>query len=340
MKEREIRQTLINEINILIRNVNNMPNSKERDFLILKIDAKLSFMYYAEYIKLHEYQGLWKKITRNSDKRYQRQNEMFTTFYNNNELLSKIYSKEIEDFNPHHLKKYDAKVNPDIMNNMVDSFLEYLDIKSMFKRIKENNMFIKGSSKVIEGECIDNYDELSYIVLGRAKKDEMDYYLNLIHEIGHAYTNKVLHQKDNHFYGYEIYREFISITFVLMFLNYVKEKKVMPSNKIDGIIKNYETVKKYSLYLGQIVCETIKEISRVNHMSYQKYAMIVNSISEDIPVDIHYSSIGHIVASRLFNEYTQDKEGFIENLPYLIHDISKMDFNEILSEYTKNEKAK
>lgn len=335
-----IRQTLINEISVLIRKVNNMPNGKERDFLILKIDAKLSFMYYAEYIKLYEYQGLWKKITRNNDKCYQRQNEVFTAFYNDNIELSKMYDDEIGEFDLHHIKRYDVKVNPNIMNNLVDSFLEYLDIKSIFKQIKDNNMFIKGSSRVIEGECIDNYDELSYIVLGRNPKDEMEYYINLIHEIGHAYINKIIHQNNMQFLGYEVYREIFSNLFVLMFLDFVNEKKVMPSNKIDGIIKNYETVKKYNLYLGQIVCETIKEISRVNHMSYQKYAMIVNSISEDIPVDIHYSSIGHIVASRLFNEYKQDKKGFIENLPYLIRDISKMDFNEILSVYIKKQKTK
>ena len=67
MSEKEKKQNLITKVNVMIRKANGMCGGTERNKLIYEIDALLSFMYYAEYIKINDYQELWKKICLNSD---------------------------------------------------------------------------------------------------------------------------------------------------------------------------------------------------------------------------------------------------------------------------------
>lgn len=335
MNEKEKRQNLITNVYLMIRKVKAMNNNKERTKLLYEIDALLSFMYYAEYIKLNEYQDIWNKIGNREDTRYKRRNMVFKELYLHNDELCNIYENNLKKYNITNMKYNNTKVNPSLLNTMVLNFFSKMGCLELFNEIKALSMFRRGSSRIVDGICIDNFNT-SYIVIGQFPDNKIEYYTNLVHEMGHAYANKILNEVRFDFYDNEIYREVIALFFVRAFTDYLEKEKAVTNDVIKKIKKNNEIISYYNLTLAKKASDTIKDGGRVNHISYKKYIELI----KDSKIDpyIHHYAIGDMIANKLFLEYLSDEKAFILDLPYLIRKISNLDFDEILEKYCRDEK--
>ncbi len=288
MNEKEKRQNLITKVHLMIREVNKMASSNRRLVLIHQIDALASFMYYAGFIKLHEYQNFLKKISHNEEISlcHRRANEVFMDLFNNNELLMKVYGLVDSVANN---KKYDTSINYNEMCLVFNDFLREMNLDSLFKDIKDKDMFKKG---VIRSICINNIDS-SYIVIGNVSKNDFEYFRELIHEISHAYVNKELNKNKIIYYDGEIYQEIIPILLEKIFIDYLVRNKILDNNKLRNIILKEKLIGSYNIEMAMEVSIIIKkDFRKVNHMNFLNYKKLIGNINPFI----HHYALGYLIA--------------------------------------------
>ena len=339
MSEREKRQNLITKAYLMIREINNMPKSNRRLTLIHKVDALASFMYYIGYLNLREYHDILNKIIQNDEISmcHKRQNEVFINLFENNNLLLQEYQESLEDFNGIKIKKHDTKVNYEKVYGVFVDFLKHLDIYSMYKEMIKSDMIKSGSKKakvniMQDGICIDNVGS-SYIVLGNLDKNNFDYFSALIHELGHAYVNKIIGKEKLNYYDGEIYREIIPILFERMFVDYLFKSRALDNNKMQNIVLSKEIIAYYNLLLARDAASVIKrDYKSVNHMNYLNYSKLLSNKGDDVTPFIHHYALGYLISSKLFDDYKKDDELFIEELPSIIRDLSKLDVENLLKQ--------
>ena len=259
-------------------------------------------------------------------------NQVFTDLYKNNVLLKNKYDEVLNLFELYKKTMYDSSCNMNVVNDSLKEFLKIIDCDRLYNDIKENEMFVHGSKNVFENICIDNID-LSYIVLGRESKNKIEYYLNLLHSIGHAYANRVLQMHQFGYYDSLITREIIPILFELMFIDYLKSNHILDNNKIYGIMRNQQLKGIYNVHCANIICLAILNSNIIKNIDAKKYQELTSGLNSNINEYTHHLAIGFIIANNLVNEYKKNGKDFIKDLPYIVMDMSKLNIQNLMDKY-------
>lgn len=334
MGEKEKRQNLKSKLYVMVRKVNALKPSNERMKAIYELDALASFMYQAAMINLKEYQDIMGKIIHNGELNYinKRRKQVFNELFIQNDKLEALYQEVKPLFSDVDMKKRDTSVKQNTLEEALNNFLQSIDVFNLWKNIKENERFYLGSKNVLNGVCIDGIDK-SYIVLGKLDRNDIMYYLVLVHELGQAYANKMVQSEKINFYDGELYREIIPETFVRMFLDFLKKNKLLDYNKLNNINLNYQAIDKYNIMLASDVCKEVGEYYYSLKSSYEDYLKIVCSCENSPSPFIQHSALGKIASFKLNYFYQQNEKEFLQELPYLTRRLSHLSLKEIIDNY-------
>ena len=325
-----MKDEIYNEINLKIININAMQDSKEKDKEIAKLISYATYMYYTGNLEGSNYRLL---LTNLKDKKRQDiinnyENNRIKNFIKYNDELINYFYLIYYRYQKYNLDYIDDYIDYKNISFAMNEFLKYLNIYDLFHNLLDNKMIGKSSIINESNLTINNYDN-SYIVIGNFLKHNLLYYDLFVHEIGHAYVNKIL--KDRKIYNpNSLYKEIIPITFERIFIDYLKENNLINLGDLKRLIINEETMRLVELSYTLKTCDVLKndEYQLINNDIFK-----INDIKEIYSFDYHYYAIANIVSIYLLNIYKQDKEKFINNLPSIINEISAITLKSVFSKY-------
>ena len=356
-KGRGERQGWISDIYLRIRDLNASTEKEPRNILIKQLSNEVTFVYYKNLLNGTEYRRILDRILANEERKYEamEKNAIYRRLAYNNSALDEIYTKvrciyESYDFYYHNLS-----FNEKELEEAFTMFLDYVGLSGLYGDIKQNQMFLYGANKIKKnqkGLCLPD-KELSYIVIGQIRSDRMEYYMNLIYEIALAYVNRVLYDSANkpinlgpsfytmekdtkinklNFDEYKCFYYFFPPTFCRMFFDFLLEKKLFDITKINLMRANNEIVNYERLLEASEICSYIERKAQ-KVPDAKRYQEIIRHIGRDISPFIQQEVLGIIASCKLFLDYRDGKEEFIEDLPYIIKKTRKLALSKLLNTY-------
>lgn len=342
---------LLNELELLIDKANSKEENTTDIILLRKINAIIQCMRLLGFNSKEERQNLAQKI-----KGYSEYLDIILTNNekNNNELIK---------YNNILLKKYlelyqyyqnvegaykETNVNQTRMKKATYEFLEMMGCMQLYEEMNNKEMIIRFNAEN-QNWCIDNYG-LSYILLSDISENDSRYYTNLVHEMGHAFSNYILKNEDDWKCDIPVYGEIISYMFERIFFQFIYDNSFLSLDELRKIIAHFEAVKVNSLYYGigtsQIIESKKYSITKDGHVMPTE-DWINNSKSKSIFSNVeniddytpwislirHPYIVGSMASIKLVLEYMKDNKDFISKLPETIMSISKLPTNQLIEKY-------
>lgn len=325
------REDILEKIEDLINNANSLKEGYNRDLFIGKIKSYITFLLYTNNINGVEFYVFLNKI--NSNKRDNKINQFdevrINNLIKNNNLLMKYYDEVINIYDKYDLDYVDDYCHYSNISLGMISFLKYVNIYDLFKKILENKMIGKSYYHGEYNLTINNYDD-SYIVIGNFSKDSLFYYTFFVHEMGHVLVNNVL--KEKRLYSPTIlFGEVIPILLERMFIIYLENNKFISDEEITRLKINIEANRSFEMIWTYETCDIIKN---KNYILDNVNVITVPDINSKYhTLDNHYYAIANIVSISLLDEYKSNPNLFIRNLPNLILKLSTMTLKDLINNY-------
>ena len=326
----------LNKLNKMIENVNRIDNFKKRCELSYKISSYGSFIYYSGYISKDEFNKAMNKIINDpiEELYYKERNREIYKLVSNNDTLNMFYYKVLSLYpNSNNEIVNNYSINKNIYNEFVE-FLKYINFYSLYKELDSKHMISYTSNVLGYSICINNHND-SYIVMH--ENNQLNKYITLVHEISHAFENRILRKKRKIF-DTCITSEIISITFARIFIEYLNENNVLKNDEINIIKNNLEINYLNFIKWAFLITESIKynafDINDYDINLYIKNNETTRSLTD------HNYSLGFIASFFHLNNWKNDDVNFLKNLPDMIHMIDNMDLSEIIDFYNNLELIK
>ena len=293
---------------------------------IHRISALSAYLYYTGVLNNDYFSNVVDFIRSDleEDKSYIiERDKVIDDLLNNNMLLNNFFRSTLMIYWKYNIKTIEDNINIDIEKEFND-FIKYMNLSKLYNDLKSNNCISNKADKLKHSICIDAQDE-SYIVL--KSKNPFYEYLDLSHEIAHAYENKVL-SKYNRTFDAPYNIELLSITFNRIFIEYLYLIEKINDDEYNILLNNFEdnyyNFLRISLFISDGICSNQYKISDYDISIFLESDIINRSLT-----DYNYA-IGRIGSFYLFNEWQKSDTRFIKEIPNIIDDIYHMDINSLI----------
>ena len=314
-----------------IKEVNNINNRHIKIEKIHHISAYGAYLYYTGLINSFEFTNAITCIKNDLEEiSYQEESDIYINYLlDDNLLLNDLFRKHLMIYWKYRISQEESEINIDIENEF-NEFLKYMNCYELYNNINKKNNISYNSKILKHSACLDDRDN-SYIII--VNKNKFYEYLDLSHEIAHAYENKVLSKYKRYFESpYNV--EILSITFNRIFIEYLHENGKISYNDYVSILSDFETNYYYfiksSLFISDSIIEGYYDIKDYDISIYHEENIINKSLT-----DYNYA-IGRICAFKLLDDWQKDDILFIRNIPNLINEIYHMNISDIVKSYGNN----
>ena len=319
----------LDKLNRMIDNINKINDDDKRYEYFYKISSYGSFIYYSGYISKDEFNRAMGKITNDpiEELYYKERNKEIYKLVANNDILDVFYYKILSLYPNSNIN---SVINHEISRNIYNEFIEflkYVNFYSLYEELNNKHMISYTSNVLDYSICINNHDD-SYIVMH--ENNQLNKYITLVHEIAHAFENRILKEKKKIF-DTCITSEIISITFARIFIEYLNKNNVLKDNEIN-IIKhnleiNYLNFIKWSFLITESIKYNAFDINNYDINLYIKSNATTRSLTD------HNYSLGYIASFSNLDKWKNDDTSFLKDLPDMIHVIDNMDLAEVIDFY-------
>ena len=322
--EKESFQRLLS----MVQNANKIYNKNDKCEAIHKIVAYGSYIYYTGEISNKEFNEALRDVHNDfiDECYYTERNKCLDELLENNKMLNEFFKEVFLCYSNFNLNIINENINKKIKKEFID-FLKYFNCYDLFCKLKDNNCIAYQSKVIRHSVCIDNR-ELSYIVI--KPSNSFHQYLDLVHEFGHAYENKILSNYRKYF-DLSYSSEIISIIFNRIFIEYLFINEAITKEEYLKLLANFELCYYQFVHTSLFITNSIKS-------GYYKIGDFDISIFCDDDIvnhsftDYNYA-IGRIICFKLFNDWEKNDLDFIKQLPKLIVDINSMDIVGLIKNY-------
>ncbi len=322
-------------INMIVE-VNRTENVEKKAILMNRTYSFGQFCFYSKRISSVEYIMAFSKLKDNSREKIVEEayNRDYQNLIDNNEVLSAFYKKYLklggDFFNCPEVDMKSVYNSKYKIYGLFREFIKYMNCDRLYYSLLGKKK-ISFSSRLKYDFCIDDrYD--SYILIH--DRDQFNRYFSLSHELGHAYNNRVMCNRDEDFlptYSQEI----ISLLFQRIFKEFINhDNKLSEKNKHDFNIW-FESILMDKILLASYVTDVVKsgEYYIFDREIYKKYEWGKTRCE----MDIHNYAIGNIVSMNLLNEWRKEDSYFIKHLPELIQFIFSLELDKLINQYDNEE---
>ena len=290
-----------------------------------------SFLYYTGKISYEEFLNACYSINCNDQyiKYDEERMKNINLLLDNNYILNNLFRNNIINYWKYDINKQDDNIDLDISKEFIE-FLKYANFYELYLRIKNSNHIGYSVDCLDHSVCLDDR-KLSYIVLHN--NNSFNNYLELSHEMAHAYENSVL-SKYQRCFELPFNSEILAITFNRIFIEYLYQ-----NNKINHEVYlkllsdfeiNYYNFLKVSLYISNSIESGLYNIRDYNISIFRE-----SNVENFSLADYNYA-IGRICSFKLFDDWLKSDRIFINKLPQLIDDLYHMNIFELVYIYGDN----
>ena len=309
----------------LVREVTVITDKNTRKNKIHHITAYGAYLYYTGVINNDDFNQVISYIKNDieEDKLYviERDN-IINELLTNNMQLNNFFRNILNIYWQYNIKELNDNINIDIEKEFND-FMKYMNCSKLYNYLKNNNC-ISNKTNLKHSICLDDRDN-SYIIL--KNQNSFHEYLDLSHEIAHAYENRVLSKYNRNFDApYNI--ELLSITFNRIFIEYLYLLDKINDNEYNILLNNFDdnyyNFLRISLFISDSINSNCYKISDYDISIFRETDIINCSLS-----DYNYA-LGRVGSFYLYNEWLKNDTRFIKEIPSIIEDIYYMNIPSLI----------